>query len=39
MAVIRVPYWGLCLSEASYYGWRYGAHVGPWLVFWGRAEE
>ncbi len=34
----RVPGWGLSISEARYYGWRWCLHIGPWLVFFGQAE-
>jgi hypothetical protein len=29
---------GLSITEVRYYGYRWGAHVGPWLVFFGQAE-
>ena len=38
MTIVRVPGWGLSITEARYYGYRWGAHVGPWLVFFGQAE-
>ncbi len=31
--VIRVPSWGLTAARAEYYGYRWGLHLGPWLVF------
>jgi hypothetical protein len=34
MVAVRVPDWGLAwVGDARYYGWRWCAHVGPWLVF------
>jgi hypothetical protein len=36
--MIRVPPWGLGLYTARYYGWRWGLHVGPWIVFFWRSE-
>lgn len=34
MVAVRVPDWGLrWIGDARYYGWRWCAHVGPWLVF------
>ena len=38
MTIVRVPGWGLSITEARYYGYRWGAHVGLWLVFFGHAE-
>lgn len=38
MTILRVPSWGLSLDEARYYGWRWGLHVGPWLVFFWKVE-
>ena len=38
MTIVRVTGWGLSITEARYYGYRWGAHVGPWLVFFGQAE-
>lgn len=33
MQIVRVPHWGISVNEASYYGWRWCLHVGPWLLF------
>lgn len=30
---VRIPSWGLSLSRADYYGWRWCLHVGPFLLF------
>lgn len=39
MTIVRVPDWGLELhTDASYYGWRWCLHAGPWLVFMGSAK-
>ena len=37
LQICRLPTWGLSITEARYYGWRWGAHIGPWLVFVGQA--
>ena len=35
-----LPTWGLSWPEdASYYGYRWGLHVGPWLVLIGKARH
>jgi hypothetical protein len=35
MTIVRLPTWGLTVADGWYYGYRYGAHLGPWLVlFW-----
>jgi|688.fasta_scaffold2100489_2 hypothetical protein len=34
----RVPTWGFSITEASYYGLRWGAHVGPWIVLFGKPK-
>lgn len=33
MTAIRVPSWGLTVTPARYYGYRWAAHIGPWIVF------
>lgn len=33
MQVIRAPGWGMSWDDARYYGRRWCAHVGPWLIF------
>lgn len=34
MQFVRVPVWGLSwCGDARYYGRRWCAHVGPWLIF------
>lgn len=33
MTTARVPSWGLSLHRAEYYGVRWCAHVGPYLIF------
>lgn len=38
MTIVRVLSWGCSITEARYYGWRWGAHIGPWLVFFWRCE-
>jgi hypothetical protein len=30
---VRLPTWGLSITEARYYGYRFGLHFGPWLIF------
>lgn len=35
MQVVRVPAWGLDYGDASYWGRKHCAHIGPWLVLWG----
>ena len=34
----RVPGWGLSISEARYYGWRWCLHIGPFFVFFWQCE-
>ena len=36
---IRLPMWGLSITAARYYGYRFGLHIGPWLIFVGRSPE
>jgi hypothetical protein len=36
---VKLPTWGLGLEDASYYGYRFGLIVGPWLVFLGKAKD
>ena len=38
MNIIRIPWSWPMFSEASYYGYRWGFAVGPWLVFVGRVK-
>lgn len=35
---IRTARWGLSIGEWSYYGWRLGIQVGPWLLLIGRTR-
>jgi hypothetical protein len=37
--VVRLPVWGLSIHEAGYYGYRWGLHIGPWLIFVGSAAK
>lgn len=36
---VRVPAWGLSAHAAAYYGYRWGLHVGPWLILVGEGRE
>jgi hypothetical protein len=38
MTVCRLPVWGFSCDNASFYGWRYAVHIGPWLVFFGKVR-
>lgn len=31
--IVRLPTWGLSITAASYYGYRWGLHLGPVLIF------
>jgi hypothetical protein len=35
MIILRAATFGFSLDDASYYGWRWCAHVGPWCFFFG----
>lgn len=37
--VVRLPVLGLAVHDATYYGYRWGLHVGPWLIFIGEARK
>jgi hypothetical protein len=37
MTLVRVPEWGCEIARADYYGWCYGLHLGPWLLFFWKA--
>jgi hypothetical protein len=30
---VRVLSWGCSINDARYYGYRWGGHIGPWLIF------
>ena len=30
---VRLPSWGLSINRADYYGYRWGLHLGRWLIF------
>jgi hypothetical protein len=30
---VKVLPWGLSISNARYYGYRWALHIGPWLIF------
>ena len=32
---VRLPSWGLSINRADYYGYRWGLHLGRWLIFMG----
>lgn len=38
MTVVRVASFGCTVSRADYYGWRFGLHIGVWLIFFGRLD-
>lgn len=33
MQILAAANWGLSIGQASYYGWRWLIHVGPFCVF------
>jgi hypothetical protein len=39
MLVIRLPRWGFDAQRADYYGARFAVHMGPMLIFIGKAKE
>jgi hypothetical protein len=39
MLVIRLPRWGFDAQRADYYGAKFAVHIGPMLIFIGKAKE